>query len=158
MTRRFRPPALDPLAVQAREGCAYPDPFKGPIEKRSRRALGDALGLANFGVNLVSLAPGAWSAQRHLHSHENEFVDFLEGEITLVTDQKEQILGPGMAAGFQAGRVDGHHVVNRSDAPVVHLEVGNRKPENTVHYPHVDLHAPAATGGGIVTRKTGEPY
>ncbi len=95
MTRQLRPPALDPLAVKPREGSNYPEAFKGPVEGRSKRALGAALGLQSFGVNLVSLAPSAWSAQRHWHSHEDEFVYVLEGEITLVTEQGEQPLGPG---------------------------------------------------------------
>jgi uncharacterized cupin superfamily protein len=158
MTRQLRSPALDPLAVKPREGSAYPEVFKGPVEGRSKRALGAALGLKSFGVNLVGLAPGAWSAQRHWHSHEDEFVYVLEGEITLVTEQGEQLLGPGMATGFPAGRSDGHHLVNRSPAPAVYLEVGDRRPEDAVHYPDIDLHVPGSTGGRTFTNKRGEPY
>ena len=158
MTRQLRPPALDPLAVKPREGSIYPEAFKGPVEGRSKRALGAALGLESFGVNLVSLAPGAWSAQRHWHSHEDEFVYVLEGEITLVTEQGEQPLGPGMAAGFPAGRADGHHLVNRGSAPALYLEVGDRRSEDAVHYPDIDLHVPGNSGGRTFTNKRGEPY
>ena len=158
MTRQLRPPALDPDSVQPREGSSYPEAFKAPVEGRRKRALGTALGLENFGVNLVDLAPGAWSAQRHWHSHEDEFVYVLEGEITLVTDEGEQLLGPGMAAGFPAGRADGHHLVNRSTAPALYLEVGDRRPEDAVHYPDIDLHLPGDSGSRTFTRKNGEPY
>jgi uncharacterized cupin superfamily protein len=158
MTRQLRSPALDPLAVKPREGSAYPEAFKGLVEGRSKRALGTALGLANFGVNLVGLAPGAWSAQRHWHSHEDEFVYGLEGEVTLVTEQGEQLLGPGMAAGFPAGRADGHCLVNRSDAHALYLEVGDRRPEDAVHYPDIDLHLSGDSGGRTFKRKNGEPY
>lgn len=34
----------------------------------------------------MTLPPGAWSGQRHWHSHEDEFVYVLEGTVTLVED------------------------------------------------------------------------
>ena len=34
-------------------------------------------------VTLMQLPPGNWSSQRHWHSHEDEFVYVLEGELTL---------------------------------------------------------------------------
>ena len=49
-----------------------------------KRALGDVFGLANFGVNLTTLEPGAKSSQRHWHAKEDEFIYVLSGEITLV--------------------------------------------------------------------------
>jgi uncharacterized cupin superfamily protein len=64
----------------------YPAPFGEPLAGREKRALGDPLGLTQFGVNLTTLRPGAWSSQRHWHENEDEFVYVLEGEITLVTD------------------------------------------------------------------------
>ena len=50
----------------------------------------------------------------------------LEGEVTLVTDEGETRLTPGMTAGFRAGSGNGHHLVNRSAAVVRVLEVGTR--------------------------------
>jgi uncharacterized cupin superfamily protein len=82
----------------------------------------------------------------------------LEGEATLVTDEGEQLLGPGMAAGFPAGRADGHHLVNRSDRPLVYLEVGDRSPDDEVHYPDIDLFLPSQRKGQVFTDKTGESY
>jgi hypothetical protein len=43
-------------------------------------------GLTQFGVNRTVVDPGAWSSPRHWHSHEDEFVWVLEGELTLVTN------------------------------------------------------------------------
>src|SRR5690606_38283862 len=120
--RSLRAPALDPATVPARTGTIYPDGFKSVVEGRFKQALGNALGLKNFGVNLTRLKPGAASAHRHWHTRQDEFVYILEGEGTLVTDEGEQILGPGMAAGFPAGVENGHHLVNRSAADVVYLE------------------------------------
>ena len=77
---------LDPVSVTPRVGSIYPAPFGAPLAGREKRALGDALKLTQFGVNLVTLAPGSWSSQRHWHAKEDEFIYVLEGEVTLVTD------------------------------------------------------------------------
>ncbi|MEQ9607654.1 MAG: cupin, partial [Kiloniellaceae bacterium] len=73
MTKPPEFPALDPLSVEARKGSSYPEPWKSQCGEREKRALGDALGLNDFGVNLVRLPPGALSSQRHWHTHEDEF-------------------------------------------------------------------------------------
>ena len=148
--------ALDPATLAPRVGSTYPAPYGEPCRDRHKRALGDALGLTKYGVNLVSMPPGAWSAQRHWHSHEDEFVYVLEGELTLVTDDGEQALGPGMAAGFPAGKAEGHHLVNKTETTAVYLEVGDRSGDDEVHYPDIDLFLPK-DGPGFV-RKNGAPY
>ena len=152
-------PALDPETVEPRRGTVYPEAFKGIVAGREKRALGNALGLSNFGVNLVRLAPGAASAQRHWHTRQDEFVLVLEGEAVLRTDAGDQRLGPGMAAGFPAGVEDGHHLVNESDRDVVYLEVGDRVPGDGAHYPDIDLVAePDGKGGYSFFKRDGTPY
>ncbi len=149
--------AIDPKTLKPRTGSGYPAAFRGPCENREKRALGDAFGLSHFGVNLVTLMPGSWSAQRHWHTREDEFVMVLEGEATLVTDAGEQILGPGMVAGFPAGKADGHHLVNKSGTPVTYLEIGDRDPQDEAFYPDVDLQAKATPDGHVFTDKAGNP-
>lgn len=152
-------PALDPAAVPGRRGSAYPAPFRDAVAAREKRPLGDARGLSQFGVNLVSLPPGCWSSQRHWHSHEDEFVYVLDGELTLITDGGEQVLGPGMAAGFPAGKADGHHLINRTNRPARYLEVGTRRREvDEVVYPDIDMEARQRPEGRVYVKKTGEPY
>lgn len=160
MADDLRTPALDPETVPARHGSGYPAPFRDKVEGRIKRALGDALGLTQFGVNLVTLPPGAWSAQRHWHSHEDEFVYVLSGELTLVTDAGAQRLGPGMAAGFPAGKPDGHHLINRSDQPATYLEVGSRRDDvDEVDYPDIDMAVRHdAAGRQQFVHKDGRPY
>lgn len=114
---------IDPAALAEKKGSGYPAPFEEPCTARSKVALGDAGGLTQYGVNLVTLEPGAWSAQRHWHSHEDEFVWVVSGELTLVSDAGETLLKPGMAATSKAGVADGHHLVNRSNADAVYLVV-----------------------------------
>jgi uncharacterized cupin superfamily protein len=108
---------IDPTVVEARTGSAYPEQFKPVSEGREKQALGNLAGLTQFGVNLTRLKPGAASALRHWHVEEDEFIYVLEGEATLITDAGEQVLGPGMAAGFPAGKADGHHLVNKDGTP-----------------------------------------
>ena len=158
MTEKPRAPALDPGEVAVRQGSSYPAAFREPCRTRIKRALGDALGLSNFGVNLVTLPPGAWSAQRHWHSHEDEFVYVVDGELTLITDGGEQALTAGQAAGFPAGKADGHHLVNKGSAPATYLEIGDRRGDDAVTYPDVDLHLPSTPEGRVFTNKKGEPY
>lgn len=152
-----RLPALDPATVTERKGSAYPAPFRERAAGHSKRALGDAAGLTNFGVNLVTLAPGAASSVRHWHARQDELVYVLEGEIPLVTDAAEQPLGPGMAAGFPAGRADGHHLVNRTKAAASYLEIGDRSPGDAVTYPDDDLEARQAASWRFA-HKDGTPY
>src|SRR6186997_1323049 len=101
-------PALDPADVPPRTGSGYPEPFRSRVLPREKRALGDALGLTKVGVNLTTLFPGAESSMRHSHSHEDELVFILEGEVVLRTDEGEQTLTAGMCAGFPAGTKNGH--------------------------------------------------
>jgi uncharacterized cupin superfamily protein len=89
---------------------------------------------------------------------QKEEVLVLEGELTLVTDEGETLLGPGMAAGFPAGVEDGHHLLNHSDATATYLEVGSRRPQDVVRYPDIDLMAESGPGGRVFTNKQGEPY
>ncbi len=103
-----------------------------PAGRWTRIGLSDAEGLSQFGVNILELAPGTWSADRHWHSDEDEFVHVLEGEVVLVNGSGETILRAGDSAGFKAGDPDGHHLQNRSAGPARVLEVGSRRPESDV--------------------------
>ena len=158
MAGRLKPPALDPAAVSAATGSAYPEPFRSRVATRRKQRLGDALGLKNFGVNLTTIPPGAQSALRHWHSREDEFIYIVSGELTLVTDGGEQRLTAGLCAGFPAGRSDGHCLVNRTDRDAVYLEVGDRKSDDDVTYPDDDLAARATPQGRRFTRKDGSEY
>ena len=158
MTGRPKPPALDPVDVAPRTGSSYPAPFDRPCARRERRVLGDPLGLSQFGVNLLTLPPGAWSSQRHWHLEEDEFVYVLEGEVALVTDAGEQLLRAGMAAGFPAGSRDGHHLINRSDKPARLIEVGTRTAKEYAEYSDIDMKGEMRDGAFRYLHKDGRPY
>jgi uncharacterized cupin superfamily protein len=150
---------IDPATVEAQRGSGYPAPFAEICSRREKRALGDAAGLTQYGVNHVTLTPGAWSAQRHWHSGEDEFVYVISGELVLVSDAGEQVLAAGMTAGFPAGDQNGHHLVNRTDRDAVYLEVGARVDGDVCHYPDIDLHLePDGKGDYRFVHKDGTPY
>ena len=77
-------PKIDIDAAPTLNGTGYPDEFAAPCKPRRRQRLGDAVGLDQFGVNLLRLPAGAWSSQRHWHAAEDEFVWVLDGEVVLV--------------------------------------------------------------------------
>ena len=154
----LRRPALDPATLEARTTTIYPAPYDAVMRGRAKRSLTQALGLTQFGVNVTELAPGAASALRHWHSHEDEFIFVLEGEATLVTGEGEQVLGAGHCAGFPAGIPDGHQLVNRSSALVRFIEVGTRDQRDEANYPDIDLRcAPGRYTKPIYTKKDGTP-
>jgi uncharacterized cupin superfamily protein len=130
---------LDLQTIPQRLGSNYPEPFAAPMGERIRQCLGDAGGLTQFGVNLLQLAPGSWSSQRHWHSLEDEFVFVVAGEVTLVTDEGEQLLRAGDCAAFPANRPNGHHLINRSAAPAVCLEAGGRNADDVCTYSDIDM-------------------
>ena len=156
--RPCQPLAAAELPVDRSSG--YPLPFRLNAGAGVRRhVLGDAAGLTQFGVNLLLLAAGESSAQRHWHSREDELVYVLEGEVTLVSDAGERRLVAGDFAGFPAGHADGHRIVNRSGAPARLLEIGSRCADDECHYPDVDLHFRYDFDGRpLYTHKDGRPY
>lgn len=157
-----------PVAIVAAEAPLRAKPTAPPFPKdmvakvapfRDKRPLGDVFGLTNFGVNLTRLAPGGQSALRHAHAKQDEFVYVLEGEPTLVTNEGEKLLKPGMCAGFKAGTGDAHHLVNRTKKDVVFLEVGDRSAGDSVTYPDDDVTAVFGPDGKWkYSRKDGTPY
>ena len=139
-------PKIDVAAVPERPGTGYPPPFDAPCAHRIRQRLGDAGGLADVGVNLMRLPPGNWSSQRHWHSHEDEFVWLLEGELVLIEDKGETLLRAGDCAAFAKGSGNGHHLVNRSSAVAVYLEIGSRSPDDLTTCSDVDMMSASADG------------
>lgn len=133
-------PKIDLTKTDRHIGSAYPAPFDKPCATRIRQALGDAGGVRQFGVNRLTLPPGAWSSQRHWHSHEDEFLYVLDGQVTLVDKNGAHLLVAGECAAFPAGEENGHHLQNRSDADAVVIEVGSRRPDiDATDYPDIDM-------------------
>lgn len=149
-------PKIDVTAVPVRVGTGYPEPFNAACAGRTRKRLGEAGGLQSFGVNLMTLPPGKWSSQRHWHSHEDEFVYVLQGEVTLVEDTGEVQLQAGECACFPKGTGVGHHLKNNSSSLAVYLEVGSRHPDDLTTCSDIDLKS--SNRDGAFVHKDGSPY
>ena len=149
---------IDMGKVPVKTGSIYPPPFAAMMAGRSSLRLGEAGGLTQFGVNLVTLEPGALSSLRHWHAAEDEFVMVTEGECTLVLDAGETVMRPGDCAAFPAGVADGHHFVNRSARPARFLVVGTKAAREVATYSDVDLMVTLEGGRATFTRKDGTPY
>ena len=149
-------PKINVPAVPKRKGAGYPSTFNAPCAERVRQRLGDAGGLMDFGVNFMRLPPKNWSSQRHWHSHEDEFVYVLEGELTLIEDSGETLLRAGDCAAFPKNTGDGHHLVNRSAIDAVYLEIGSRHPDDLTTCSDIDMKS--ANADGRFVHKDGSPY
>ena len=138
---------IDPKTLPIITGTLYPAPYDEPCRTRERTRLGDVAGLTQYGVNLLRLPPGAWSSQRHWHTGGDEFIYILSGEVTLVTDDGDEILRAGDAAGFKANDPNGHCLQNRSAADVTRAR--NRQPHRRAR--------PPITPGSIWSRPSPVP-
>jgi len=151
-------PKIDIASLPVDSRTNYPEPFNKVVLGRSRKRLGNAAGLDQFGVNLTTLKPGAASALRHWHEKEDELVYILAGEVVLIENDGATVLKPGDAAGFKAGVANGHHLVNNSNCDAVFLEIGTRAKHERAEYPDVDLRVIRDDGGMRYTHKDGTPY
>ena len=147
---------IDVSMVPAEPGGTYPSPFDEPCRGQSCQRLARYAGLTQFGVNVTVIEPGSWSSQRHWHSHEDEFVFVLEGELVLVEDGGETVLRTGDCAAFPKGTGNGHHMINRSDAVAVYLEIGSRHPDDVTTCSDIDMMSTNADGRFV--HKDGAPY
>ena len=151
-------PKIDIAALKIDSYTGYPEPFRQAVDGRSRKRLGNAVGLDQFGVNLSTLKPGAASSQRHWHANEDEFIYMLEGELVLCEDGGETVLRPGDAAGWKAGVANGHCLVNRGSQDAVYLEIGTRAPNERADYPDIDLRMERNGRDARYLHKSGAPY
>ena len=151
-------PKLDLSVLPVRTGSISPEPYASMVKGRSSLRLGDAAGLTQFGVNLVTLEPGAMSSLRHWHLAEDEFVMVTAGECVMVQDDGETVMRPGDCAAFPAGSTDGHHFINRSDRPAQFLVVGTKAPREVATYSDVDLRVELEGGKARFTYRDGTEW
>ena len=145
-------------AVGATPRACYPSRTASVTDGREKAALGNVAGLTQFGVNLTRLKPGAASALRHWHEQEDEFVYVLEGELVLIEDDGETVLGPGDArASRPASPTATSSSTGRNATRAISKSARARRP-SACHYPDVDLVMERDAGGMRFLRTSGEPY
>ncbi|MBC2834836.1 cupin domain-containing protein [Paragemmobacter straminiformis] len=151
-------PKLDLTRVPVKTGSIYPAPYAAMMAGRSSLRLGEAGGLTQFGVNLVTLEPGAMSSLRHWHRAEDEFVMVTEGTCIMVTDAGEEEMQAGDCAAFPAGLADGHHFLNRTDRVARFLVIGSKAKHEVATYSDVDLVVEIKDGTAAFRHKDGRDY
>jgi uncharacterized cupin superfamily protein len=80
----------------------------------------------------------------------------LQGELTLIEDGGETVLRAGDCAAFPKASGNGHHMINRSGAMAVYLEVGARWPADLTTCSDIDMMS--ANADGRFVHKDGTPY
>ena len=147
-------PKVDLGRIEKVKRTGYPPPHDEQVRGRWAQRLGPAFDLSDFGANVTTLEPGAWSSQRHWHEGEDELVVMLEGEAVLVEDEGETVLREGEIAVFPKGVPNGHHFINRSDLPCRLVAIG-RTPSTVCHYSDIDMIVDPAVG---FTHRNGTPF
>ena len=150
-------PKLDLSRIAVESGTSYPGKLARTVDGRSWQAVGDAGGLTQYGVNLVTLAPGAASSLRHYQMQQDEFAMVTEGELVLTENDGETALRAGDYVAWPAGVKNGHHLVNRSAANASFLVIGTRTATETVFYSDVDMMVTADETGDHFTKQDGSP-
>jgi uncharacterized cupin superfamily protein len=148
-------PKLDLSQIPFQGGSSYPGKLAEAVSGRFNQGLGDAGGLTQFGVNIVRLEPAGMSSLRHYHMQQDEFAIMLSGTCVLIEDDGEYEMQPGDCAAWPAGEANGHHLVNKTDAPATFLVVGTRTPTETCIYSDLDMMV--KDDGNTFTRKDGSP-
>lgn len=151
-------PKLDLSAIPRKTGTIYPEPFAKRMEGRSSLRLGQHGGLSQFGINLVSLEPGAPSSLRHWHLKEDEFVVVTDGPLTMRTNEGETIMETGDCVAFPAGEANAHCFVNHTDTPRAFLVVGTKIDGEQGTYPDDDLVVRIEKDGATFAHHDGTPY
>jgi uncharacterized cupin superfamily protein len=85
------------------------------------QALRRELGVRTFGMNLIVLAPGQ-RGRIHAHERQEEVYLVLEGELTLLVEGAEHVLGPDRLV--RVGPPVRRQLVNAGTAPLVLLALG----------------------------------
>ncbi len=148
-------PKLDVDAIPQTNATGYPAPFDAAVSGRWYRRLAPAAGMTLMGASHVTLAPGAFSSQRHWHRGQDELVVMLAGEAVLIDDHGEIPVTAGDVLAFPAGEPNGHHLHNRSTAPCIFVAIsaGPREADSG-EYPDIDM----VFGPEGYARKDGTPY
>ena len=148
-------PKLDLSRIPFQGGSSYPGKLAEATAGRFVQRVGNAGGLTQYGVNIVRLEPQGMSSLRHYHMEQDEFAIMLSGTCVLIDDDGEHELQPGDCAAWPAGEANGHHLVNKTDAPATFLVVGTRTQTETTYYSDMDMMV--KDDGYSFTRKDGSP-
>lgn len=105
---------LSAAAIKAMEGEVRVHTLN-PNAVRISKSLGDAVGLTQLGVHMVTIMPDHESAEYHRHLYEEEFAYVLSGNGLAVIDDKSFEITTGVFLGFPRRGV-AHSISNNGSA------------------------------------------
>ena len=101
---------------------------------RHQKSIGDAAGLKNIGVHIITVEPGHRSTEFHFHHYEEECVYVLSGHGTAVEGEQSHKIGPGDFLAYPIDRVP-HEMINDGTEPLVCMVIGQRLTQDITDYP-----------------------
>ncbi len=101
---------------------------------RINKSLGDAVGLTQLGVHIISVKPGHDTTEYHKHFYEEECVYILSGRGTAIIDGEYHTVGPGDFLGFPRNTA-AHNIINDGDEMLQCLIMGQRLEQDVADYP-----------------------
>ena len=110
--------------------------FLNTQAKRINKSLGDAVGLKNLGVHMISVEPGDYSTEYHVHHYEEECIYVLSGTGTATLGDQRQAIGPGDFIGCPTTGV-AHDLFNDGEETLVCLVIGQRLEQDVADYPRL---------------------
>jgi len=110
-------------------------PFNPASEIHMTR-LGDRTGLTRIGISIARVPAGKESFILHAHTLEEEWVYVLSGSGHVQLGDDELPIGPGDFVGFPPDGTP-HVIRNRSDAELVYLQGGERRPGDRGIFPTI---------------------
>jgi len=109
--------------------------FLNPNAERIRKSLGDAVGLNNIGIHLISVEPGKDTTEYHKHYYEEECIYVLSGSGSLIIEGKSIPFEKGDFVGFPANTA-AHSLKNTGSETLVFLVMGQRLEQDVADYPN----------------------
>lgn len=120
-------------AIEAMEGTLKTH-FLNDNAVRLNKSLGDAVGLKDIGVHMISVEPGRDSTEHHVHHFEEECVYVLSGEGVVRLGEEQQTIGAGDFIGCPTNGVP-HSMRATGEEPLVCLVMGQRLNQDVGDYP-----------------------
>lgn len=111
--------------------------FLNPQAVRNNKSLGDATGLKSLGVHLITVAPGDYSTEFHVHHYEDECIYVISGRGKATLGATNYRIGPGDFIACPANGM-AHDMFNDGNEPLVCLVIGQRLAQDVTDYPRLD--------------------
>ena len=108
--------------------------FQNPLAIRLNKSLGDAVGLKNIGVHLITVQPGDYSTEYHHHHFEEECIYVLSGQGVAQIGETAHSIGAGDFIGCPANGA-AHTMQATGNEPLVCLVMGQRLLQDVADYP-----------------------